>query len=222
MFARIIGFLIAKPIRYLALKVMKAMRQPDDMRPVIAVADHLVGDIVLPSVYAIFQDAQFRERARFQKLTSAEHDRIFNELHVAGVCLAMCCLEVAHTIVQPEYLHFWTKAREYLPRQVQQSLVKFGVDGANAKLFRQLIDMRFEEYEHWANEVWDMWSEEEPRFRSMPEGMKRVISRVDAIAIGTTDHILRGKDDAGGHLARCLRAWLHPLNENIGRFIKKL
>ena len=222
MFARIIGFLFIKPVRYFALKAMKRFRQPDDLRPVIAASDHLLEDIVLPSVYMIFQDKRFRERAHFQKLPVTEHDRIFNELHVAGICLSMFCLDVAQTIVEPESFHFWIKTREHLLEQAQKLLMEFGVNGDNAKLFHQLVDERFREYERLAKEAWTIWNEEEEHFRGMPEGLKLVTSRVDAISIGTTDHILRGKEDVGGQIARRLREWLLPLNEKIGKFIKRL
>ena len=82
--------------------------------------------------------------------------------------------------------------------------------------------MRLKEYANLTQEVWNMWNEEEERFRDMPEGMKHATSRVDAISIGMADHIMRGKTDPSNKLTPCLRKWLHPLNEKIGKFIKNL
>ncbi len=222
MLARIIRLLIVKPIQYLAMKAMVRLRQPDDLRPGIAVAKNILGEIVLPSVFALFEDAQFRQRVRFQQLSDTERDFIFNELHAAGVCLALCCFEMAHAIVKPELFHFWIQVGKQFPKQAQLALIKFGVDDANAKLFRKFINLRFEEYKDLASDAWDMWSEEEPRFRGMPDGMKRVVANIDALAIGAANHILHGNDDVDCRIASCLRDWLYPLNEKIGKFIKNL
>ena len=88
-FYKIIGFILSpfvEIIRYGALKLMKRMGHHGDERVVIAVSDHLLNTIILPSVFRFFQDEDFREAANFKEISAVEHDRIFNELEVAGIC----------------------------------------------------------------------------------------------------------------------------------------
>jgi hypothetical protein len=111
-FIDIVQFLIIKPIRYIALKMMKRLRRPDDMRAIIAASQNLILDIALPAVNSILQNKEFHEAVKFNKLQIAEQDRIFNELLVASMCLVLNCLEVAHSIVKPESLHFWIQTHK--------------------------------------------------------------------------------------------------------------
>ncbi len=105
----------AKPIRYGALKIMKRMRPPNDMRPIIATADHIL-EIILPSVFSFFQDETFRELAHFKKLPVVEHDRIFNELQVAGTCLVVFLIRSMKSVLKVEDYHFWQEVETYLPK----------------------------------------------------------------------------------------------------------
>ena len=211
-------------IRYGALKIMKKFRQPDDKRPVIAVSDHILNEIVLPSVFNVFRENKFRELARFKKLPVSEHDRIFNELESAGVCLAIFYLNTAKLLARSGDYHFWQDTEEHLSKQLQKILIGFGVDGSNAKLMRQLIEMRYAEYEELAKKVWDANDEVDKKtdFKSLPSEMKRIAAAIEATAIGTTDHIRRGEIEEKDHLIKYLIEWLLFLNRRIGRFIRNL
>ncbi len=223
---RIIGFLLApfvKMIRYGALKMMKRMRRPNDGRPVIATANHLLDELILPSAFEIFINREFRDIAGFDKLSVAEHDRIFNELEFAGVCLALFCLDFANSIARTDDYRFWLEVRQRLPQQLRRMLLGLGVDKSNADLLRKLIDMRYEEYGEMTKETRDVWNAEEPLFSRLPTAAaKHSIARVNAIAIGIALHIKRGKLKRHDPLLRFLRGWMVKLNETIGKFIFNL
>lgn len=223
---RIVGFLLAPfvgIIRYGALKIMKRFRQPNDGRPIIATANHLLDELILPDVFKTFISSEFRETAGFDELSQAEQDRIFNELEMAGVCLALFCLDFADSIARPEDIRFWLEVRQRLPQQLRRMFLGLGVDKSNADLMRKLVDMRCEEYEEMTREARDMWNMEEPLFGRLPTAAaKHSVARVHAIAIGTALHIRRGKLKKHDPLSKFLRDWLLKLNEDIGKFIFKL
>jgi len=225
MFAKILAFILrpfARPIRYGTLKIMKKLRSLDDKRPAIAASDHILNEIVLPSVFCAFQDNKFRELAYFKKLPVSEHDRIFNELEVAGVCLAIFYLRAIKPLVKPDDYHFWQNAEEHLPKQLQKILMDYGADGSSAKLLKQLIDMRYEEYEELAKKVRDANDDKKTEFKTLPPEMKQVAAAVQATAIGTTDHIRRGKVKEKDPLIQYLIGWFLSLQKRIGKFVGNL
>ncbi|MBI2888502.1 MAG: hypothetical protein HYY10_01115 [Candidatus Liptonbacteria bacterium] len=221
-FVRLVLHLFVKPVRYGALKLMKKMRAPDDVRPIISVAEHLLDEFILPSTFRTFQEVIFRELARFKKLPVAEHDRIFNELQVAGVCIAIFHLRTAKSLTRPEDYHFWQGVEEYLPKQLQRMLMGYGVEGGNAKLMRQLIDMRRAEYEELARGMRDASEKSEGNPRISPPELTYLASVVHATAVGAVDHIRRGRLEEGDPLIRHLSEWLVRLQQRVGKFVKYL
>lgn len=208
--------------RYGALKIMKWFRAPDDKRPAIAAAEHVLQEMVLPSVFGVFRETKFRELARFGKLPVSEHDRIFNELEVAGVGSALLCLRAAKSLVKPGDYHFWQETENQLPRQLQKILIGYGVDGSNAKLLKQLIDMRCEEYENLAEKISDANDVSGAEFKTLSPEMKWFAGMMRAFAIGAADHMRRGKMEAKDPLIGYLAEWLLFLQRQIIRFIKNL
>lgn len=223
---RTVGFLLApfrKLIRYMTLKLMKRLRQPNDGRPVIATANHFLEEVILPSTFETFLSREFRETVDFDKLSQTKQDMIFNELQLAGVCLALFCLDFADSIVRPEDHRFWLEVRERLPQQFRRKLLGFGVGKSDADLFQRAIDMRYEEYTEMTKEARDIWNAEEPLFGRLPTAAaKHSVARAPAIAIGTALHIRRGKPKRYDPLTKFLRNWLLRLNEDIGKFIRRL
>jgi len=218
---RVLIFILSpfsQQVRYLMLKLMKRFRKPDDGRPIIAASDHILGEILLPSIFATFKSDKFRELANFKKLPVAEHDRIFNELEVAGVCLAVFYLAAIKSMRKLEDYHFWQNVEEHLPGQLQRMLIGYGVDGSNAKLMKELIDMRRKEYEELSEISWDMTEEQNPEFRTLPPQMKGFASKMQAAAIGTADHIRRGKIKKGDPLIKYLIYWFLDME----KFVKNL
>ncbi len=227
LFSGIIGTIL-RPftgyIRYAVLKVMKKMRAPDDKRPMIAASDHILNEILMPSVFRFFKEDEFRELANFKKLPISEHDRIFNELEVAAICLAVFYMRAIKSVVKPEDYHFWQGVEFHLPKQLQKTLMGYGVKGGNAKLMRQLIDLRRIEYEELSGEVSYANESEISRseFKDLPSEMKHFTAAMQATAIGTTGHIRRGKMVKGNPLIRHLTFWLLGLQKKTSKFVKNL
>ncbi len=211
---------IAEIIQYLMLKLMKRLRPQDDNRPFIATANHLL-DKLIPSAFRLFHDARFRKEAGFEKLDQIEHDRIFNELEVAAICLSLFCLEERNFIIGERDFHFWKSVREQIPVQFEEKLLNLGLDKNNAKLFKDLIGIRHREYQKIRAESHDFFDEQQDLKNARPSA-KASLERVQAIIIGTVDHIRRGKMQQGDTLFPIMRSWLFPLDMKINKFIRKL
>lgn len=212
----------AKPIRYGMLKIMKRFGPPNDGRPIIAVSEHLLNEFILPSVFRLFRGEQFRTLALFKKLPTAEHDRIWNELVVAGILTLTVCLDAMPSLVRPEDFHFWRKVQEHAPKQFQRELMHYGVSSANAKLMRELIDMRGKEYKDLARQTREINEFENKLFRDLTDDMRHVAASIQATAIGTVDHIKRGKLAPGDPLIRFLAHWLFGLYTQLSSFVRRL
>lgn len=212
----------AKPIRYGMLKLMKRMRMPDDNRPIIATSEHLVNDYILPRTFALFRDEQFRNLASFSKLPRSEHDRIWNELVVAGITTLTLSLDAAPGFVRPEDFHFWQNVQEHAPKQFQRELMKLGVSSSNAKLMRELIAMRQNEYRDLARHTREMNESENKDFRDLSDDMRHLAAGLQAVGIGTADHMKRGKLAPGDPLIRFLVNWLFGLHTDLSKFVRRL
>ena len=201
---------------------MKRFAPPDDNRPIIAVADHLVHGYIFAPTFRLFNDERFRALSEFKKLPRAEHDRIFNELMVASALIIRLSLQAAPRIVPPEAYHFWRKVEEQLPRQFVRELAQFGVSSANAKLVRELIDMRAKEYGELSRQVQEVNEDENKEFRELTHGIRHFAAEIQAMGIGVARHIKRGKLPPRDPLIKFLVSWLFEQSEKIGRFVKRL
>ena len=212
----------AGPIRYLMMKLMKRLRVHDDPRPIIAASEHILHEFILPKIFETFNDAQFRELAHFKKLPRSEHDRIFNELEVSGVCIAIFYLRSVKTLVRPADYHFWQDTEWYLPKQLQQILLGYRIDSGNAKLMRELVEMRKKEYEDLLTEVHRMNQEASAEFKSAPAEVREFAAALQATAVGTVGHIRRGKYAPGDPLVHYLAEEFMKIQRPLSKFVKKL
>lgn len=220
----------AEVIRYQMLKMMKKMGNSDDHRPYIAVAKHVIEDLVLPYVFQTFREAEFEQCAGFDKLPLAEKDRIFNELEVAGIIMGVYGVSLATEQVKDGEFHFWSRVEEEYPRQLQQVFTGFGIDSANAKMLRDLVKMRQKEYDDIAEQVWragallgkDALLKMREQHGHAVSNVKRELSTAHAVAIGTADHIRRGRLQEKDPLVMYLVKFNLTLQKKVVHFATKL
>ncbi|MFA6047650.1 MAG: hypothetical protein WCV59_00910 [Parcubacteria group bacterium] len=214
--------IIAKAIQYLMLKIMKRLGPSDDDRPAVAAADQLL-DKLLPSAFAVFRDERFREVCNFGKISQVEHDRIFNELEVSAIILCQFCIDDRMAIIGNRDFHFWETVRENMPKVFVDKLLEYGVKKSDADLYFDLIKMRHDQYSKIADGNRDHM-ENDKLFSEYKDSQAAMdtLNRVQAIIVGTADHIRRGKLKKGDELMRLLRSWLFPLDMEISKFIRKL
>lgn len=131
---------------------------------------------------------------------------------------------MAPNLVRPEDYHFWQGVEYHIPKQFQKILIGFRVDSGRAKMYRQLIDMRYEEHQKIAEDVWHvhMTHPEEKFFRELPREMQSAASAIRGTAVGATDHIRRGKLEKNDPLVNFLTGWLVQLCRRVFKFVKRL
>lgn len=198
------------------------MRRPDDTRPAIATADHILDEMILPSAFRVFREKKFRDLSFFNKLPVLEHDRIFNELEVSGICLALFYLGIVKPYTKPEDFHFWREVEENLVGQFQNKLKYLGTDTNNTDLMGKLINMRFEEYQLLANTSRSTNDFMNPEFKTFSPATKQLAAIINATAVGTADHILRGEIKEGDPLIKYIMGWLFGLQKTTADFINSL
>ncbi len=217
-------------IRYRMLKAMKSMGNSDDHRPHMAVARHVIEELVLPYVFQTFREAEFEQCAGFGKLPLAEKDRIFNELEVAGIIMGVYGVSVAKEQVKDGEFHFWSGVEQEYHRQLQYVLADFGVDSASAKMLRDLVLLRQKEYDDIAEQVWQagmlLGSDARVKLQelrgSASTDIKRVLSTAHAVAIGTAHHIRRGQLQEKDPMVMYLLNFNLTLQKKVARFVQKL
>jgi len=200
---------------------MKRLRGPKDQRPIRATADYLLHKKLLPLGFKTFRDATFRDLAHFEKLPVSEHDRIFNEIIVSAICAALFSFERIKKEMKGEY-HFWQEVQQVLPERFKDSLVELGVNDDNAKLMRQLIAMRYQEYEEFLPTIAALHSAESQAFKNFSSLLKYFGAATHSMAIGTGQHITRGEIQPGDPLITYLNQWLTKLQSNVAMFMLKL
>ncbi len=132
--------------------------------------------------FRVYRGPLFRKSVFFDALATVEQDRMFNELIVANLVLEILMMETfakfAHDVGKE-----WTRAvAENIPTQFVASLRALSIVEEYMEIWRKLITLRQDEYEH-------MRLEHRDRFSELGEGNPWI--RV--VAIGCLFHIRRRK-----------------------------
>ncbi|MFA6292505.1 MAG: hypothetical protein WC637_12020 [Victivallales bacterium] len=152
------------------------------------------------SAFTLFNDKTFRQLARFNVLPVVEHDRIFNELLVAGLTLQMLTLEAPDLHIPDDMRPFLKQVANEIPATHVRELAGMGVEEEHLGVWRQLISMRYEEYaadRHKARAASmqiEIEAARRPLDREAMDGIQAMVP-VQVVAIGTHCHVCRGKTE---------------------------
>jgi hypothetical protein len=105
------------------------------------------------SAYQLFSDGEFRRLARFERLSQAEHDRIFNELVIAFLVLIMLLLEAPDLRVADHIHEYLTGLNKKISKAYLDQLRALGIESKHLADWEKLIGMRYEEYARDKHEV---------------------------------------------------------------------
>lgn len=148
--------------------------------------------------FKIYWDKKFLKLAEIDKLEQVEKDRIFNELFLAGICMIMLTLEARDLRQEEDFKDYLLKVRDEIVSAHINQLKDMGVEKEHQKLWKRLINMRYEEYEKdklTAREAM-MEFEAKENGRSLEtedlEGINLTLVPF-TVAVGAHKHIVRGK-----------------------------
>jgi len=157
--------------------------------------------------FGVFNDKRFRQLAEFEKLSQTEHDRIFNELIVAGDILVMLVLEAPDLRIDPDVRGYLTDLNKRIPKAHVEYLKELGIEAKYLKEWEQLIAMRYEEYARDRHGVraaaMDIESAEKELDLDSLSKIQLLVP-LQAVAIGCHDHICRGKTEGRDDLFKLI------------------
>ena len=178
-----------------------------------ALAKSLVLDIA-NSGFALWQGKDFRSLVDFDKLSQTEQDRIFNEIEVTGIGLLVLYLDSAISeIVLTEHQRSFDELREASINFYIDYLTEIGVPKKFVKIWRQLIDMRTEEY----RQDYQTALKESVNWKEFQGDLKlrKMWAQIETLAIDGLHHIRRGKTKTNDPLWKLLRFWLLSIYKRI-------
>ena len=171
-----------------------------------------VTDLIAKASFFLFRDKKFRLSVdNFDNLEQVEQDRIFNEIVVSGLVLAILTYETIADLAQnDEKKSYFIELKTEMESRYGNNLRELGVEEEFAGLWKGLIQMRADEYRK-------DYREHKAEIGDRPG----VNPYMFVVAIGGTDHISRGKAKAEGELFKIFRGWIFNLTEKILATTKK-
>lgn len=172
----------------------------DQMQDVTAAA---LAQAAAGSAFHLFRDKRFRQLARFDRLSQAEQDRIFNELVVASVVLIMLVLEAPDLRVAGGFRAYLTGLQQRIAKAHVDYLRGLGVEAEHLRDWEKLMAMRYEEFARDRHEVRAAAMEIESSRKSLDlESLSKIqmVVPVQAVAIGCHHHVCRGATEGQDEL----------------------
>ncbi|HTX86442.1 MAG TPA: hypothetical protein VMC41_00050 [Candidatus Nanoarchaeia archaeon] len=150
------------------------------------------------AAFNFFRDEKFRELSGFARLGEEEQNRIFNELTVTNLVLAILLLEQkAREENGEEKKNYLRALRDALPDNFIAYLAEQGIPGEFVEIWKKLIDLRRDEYaENMRAYRQELFAAGDKTMAAVAADNKLLIFQT--VVFGLYDHIVRGmvkKDD---------------------------
>lgn len=137
---------------------------------------------VAESAFGLFKNKKFRNLLDFDSLSQVEQDRIFNEIVLTGLSLAVLMFRSLGEIAQNNAKDFFNELQMETTSYYRSWLKKLGVAEKDARIWKELIGMRCEEYQ----------KDFDQNRADLPDP-KKSNPWIAVLAIGGYHHIRRGK-----------------------------
>lgn len=194
-------------------EIEKLKPQPGKKLPPIEKQKKLLAKLLANAsaseAFRIFQDKKFRDLAGFSSLDKTGHDRIFNELVLAGLTTLMLLLEAPDLRMDPLFKEFMLEVKEEIPAAYVDQLKELGIEEKYLKDWRRLIAMRYEEYSKDKLKLRNVAMEMEGE-NLTPKNLDNIqlLLPFQTVAIGCHHHICRGKTESKDELFKTTLRWL--------------
>lgn len=152
------------------------------------------------SSFEIFKDKKFREWVDFDELEQIEQDRIFNELVVSGLSLAILMFRTVRDLTSDEKRAYFHDLQMEMMSYYGNWLMELGAEKEFCNMWKELIQMRCKEYE----EDFEEYKKELPDPRKGNPW-------ISVVAFGGYRHIRRGKTDEKDPLFLFITRWVKEL-----------
>jgi len=130
-----------------------------------------------------YRSRKFRLLSGIDKMDQVEKDRIFNEIVISGVALAVLMFDtVAEQADFQNRQQYFRQLSLELNNRYGNWLMEIGADKENAELFKKVIRMRTDEYRTYYN-----------KYKKKVGKKKKVNVWIPIVTTGGFFHITRGK-----------------------------
>ena len=144
----------------------------------------------------------------FDKLDQIEKDRIFNEIVVTGLSLAVLMFKTLAKITKDERSDYYNELQMEMTSQYSSWLKELGTEKRFADMWKQLIIMRCEEYQ-----------KDFQRYKKELSDQKKNNPWIPVVAMGGYAHIRRGKINPKDPLFLFIVQWVKELAVIISKSV---
>ena len=156
-----------------------------------------------------FRDEEVRRLIRFEKHSEEEQNRIFNELTVTNIALLMLLIDQRVQETSEEFHKEYLQAlRAEIPKFYSAFLRRINVPEHLAKLWDQLVEMRYDEYSTDMLESRRKFFEEEGNEIAHEIASDNRAMIFQTVVLGLYSHLTRGKIKKGDPLYIFLQKYL--------------
>ena len=170
-----------------------------------------ITEMIADESYHLFRDKKFRRLNNFEKIDQVEQDRIFNEIVVSGLALAVLMFEALAELnsenrkdLEQLFLNLKVETTSYYGNWLKE----MGTEVEFADLWKGLIEMRCDEYHKDRDEYL-----KDIKIKANP--WKHIVS------IGGFRHITRGKGKAEDELFKIFIHWIDNISKQITKILLK-
>jgi len=157
--------------------------------------------------HTMYWDKEFQKLAKLSSLNQADQDFVFNELIVGCIVLVMLSYEAPDLNIDDEMKGYFKTLRDMMPEAHIKYLQNMGLKSRHLKDWKKLINMRFEEYARDRHDVRSAAMKLRTADRDLDldslAGIQLMVP-LQAVAIGTHNHICRGKTEGRDELFKCI------------------
>lgn len=168
----------------------------------------MFGEVRTSAAFQLFSDKKFRALTDFDLISKEEQDRIFNELVIAGLVIMMMTFEAPDLRMDEEMKQFLLTFKDSIGEGYILALKDLGIERKHLDLWRGLIKMRYEEYSKDKAEIRKAAMEMEDDLTITKLEDIQLLLPLNTVAIGTHNHICRGKTKGKDELFKYILKWL--------------
>ncbi|MDO8451799.1 MAG: hypothetical protein Q7S76_02925 [bacterium] len=162
-----------------------------------------------------FRDEEFRSLIRFDKHSEEEQNRLFNELTVTNIALLMLLIDQRVQETSEEfYKEYLVALRKAVPEFYSAFLRRINIPEALAKLWDQLVEMRYDEYSNDMLEFRRRFFDEENEL-AHEIASDNFAMIFQTVVLGLYSHLTRGKIKKGDPLYLFLQKYLVGVHKGL-------
>ena len=149
---------------------------------------------------ALFNDKTYIQLMGLNGMSQLEQDRILNELILAGITVIMLTLDAPDLRISRDFKEYFRLLKDEIPKAHLAQLKELGIENKHVKLWKKLIEMRYDEYAQDRLKARSVVMEYDSRKKDLTsKDLDDIHLFLPAftVAVGCHHHICRGKTE--GH-----------------------